>query len=61
MMTPQMLDRASSAFRQGYRASPDAVNPYQPGTFAHYDWAEGMSAANAERKYGERRVTRLVP
>jgi len=61
MMTPQMLDRASQGFRRGYRETKNdrqAVNPFQAGTFAHYDWNEGQSAAEAEYKYNERMAAR---
>jgi hypothetical protein len=55
MMTPQMLDRATDAFRRGYR---DAYAGREPatltaGTFAAHDYAEGYAAAEAEiRRYG---------
>jgi hypothetical protein len=56
MMTPQMLERATSHFRAGYRAAYRnaglaanlSANPYLPGTFAHADWHDGYSAGMAE-------------
>ena len=62
-MTPQMLDCGTHAFRQGYYAARDdvaAVNPHQAGTFGAYDWAEGASAARAERKHDERMRMRAL-
>ena len=55
MMTPQMLERASAAFRAGYRLASDSTNVGLPsdlpseGTFYGHDFREGFGARRNEQ------------
>ena len=55
MLTPQALERASSAYRRGYRdgsINRDRVNhDYAPGTFASFDYEEGYKAGQIDGRW----------
>ena len=55
MMSPRLLERASHAFRQGYKereqGKPCNLNGYDEGTFALHDYKEGWKARDVEIKH----------
>jgi hypothetical protein len=57
MMTPGLLERASAAFRRGYRecyAGAEPLKLSQAGTFYFLDYMEGFEAALAEMKLAKK-------
>ena len=58
MLTPAALDRASQGFRRGYRDGAEGrplVNPYEAGSFAAFDYAEGHKAGENDAAWAARR------
>ena len=53
MLTPNMLERATSEYRSGYvdavYGKPE-VNPHAPGTFGHRDYADGYAAGRCDAR-----------
>lgn len=52
-------DRNSTAFMRGYKAGPDATNPYGAGDAFHSQWARGHAEAGRERAAKAKKTDRI--